>query len=114
MRGRVLLAKDTAHIGSSNVSGRLPREVTAHRNVDSHRGIAFGNCRSVDIAVWPCRDRTPARVADRAVPLAHSMRLPSLPALATGRCRLALSGSRAPRRGRTAHALKGSTAHSIA
>ena len=33
-----------------NVSGRLPREVTARRNVDSHRGTAFGNCRSVDIA----------------------------------------------------------------
>ena len=91
------LVENTAQSNSLDVSGRLPREFTAHRNEESHRGIAFGNCRSADIAVWPRRDRTPARVADRAVPLAHSMRLPSLPALATARCRPASPGSKAPR-----------------
>ena len=51
MRGRVLLVRGKVQSGLWDVSGHFPREVTAHRNVDSHRGAAFGNCRNVDIAV---------------------------------------------------------------
>ena len=47
MRDRVVLAKDTAHIGSSNVSGRLPVRLR-------HTGtwIVTEESRSATAAMW--------------------------------------------------------------
>jgi hypothetical protein len=68
----------------------------------------------VDIAVRTRCDRSPGRVVDQRIRLAHSTGLRRVRASAVARCRPASSESTAPRRGWTAHAGRGSRARSIA